>query len=103
MNRAQLKLGNILANDNDIIPTITDTTKYHLEMQTDDIQYLDYIIDMESNPQGIVKFKLKKAYGNGVIYASEYSRRPNENSHQHKFIVSPCLFIFEMKRASILL
>jgi hypothetical protein len=58
---------------------------------------------MESNPQGIVKFRLKKAYGNAIIYASEYGRRPNENSHQHKFIVSLCLFILEMKRASLLL
>ena len=79
-SRAHVKLSNILASDNDSIEIIKESQPYKIDLQIEDVQYLQFIIDREANPKGLVVFKLKKAYGNAIIYLHDYTKRPSEKS-----------------------
>jgi hypothetical protein len=81
LQRAHLRLSNVLASKSDHVPQVDDDSPpSKVELAPGEAFYVEYQVERESNPKGAVRFTLKKMFGHAEIWVSESVRRPGPNA-----------------------
>jgi hypothetical protein len=81
LQRAHLRLSNVLASKSDHVPLVDDERPASkVELAPGEAFYLEYQVERETNPKGAVRFTLKKMFGQAEIWVSESLKRPGPNA-----------------------
>ena len=75
----QHKLASVLATDEDAVPVLEGETPFELEPR--DVIHGEFQVDLERNPKGRVLIRLRRDYGQAVVYLSETTKRPSALNH----------------------
>lgn len=80
----------MLATDEDAVPVLEEgETPFELEPR--DVIHGEFPVDLERNPKGRVLIRLKRDYGQAVLYLSETAKRPSALNHCAQSNVTTCL------------
>ena len=81
LQRAHLRLSNVLASKSDYVPLVDDDSPpSKLELAPGEAFFVEYQVERETNPKGAVRFALKKMFGQAQIWVSESLKRPGPNA-----------------------
>jgi hypothetical protein len=82
----QHKLASVLATDEDAVPILEEETPFELDPR--DVMHGEFPVDLERNPKGRVLIRLRRDYGQAVLYLSETAKRPSALNHSAQSNVS---------------